>query len=57
MSLLSTLIGHTHTIQSVAWSPLLFGHKIVSSSNDLTIKIWNTLSHEYECLGTLNVDT
>ena len=42
---------------SVAWSPI--GHKIASGSYGYgnTIKIWDTESHEYECLKTLSGHT
>ena len=47
---LKTLRGHTIGVSSVAWSP--DGQKIVSSSTDNTIKIWDTDTHV--CLGTLS---
>ena len=40
---------------SVAWSPLLLGQKIVSSSNDNSIKIWDIETSL--CLSTLSGHT
>ena len=49
---LKTLSGHTDSVLSVSWSPLLLGQKIASSSYDRTVKIWD--AETYTCLGTLN---
>ena len=50
-----TLKGHTTSVMSVAWSPLLLGQKIASSGYDDQVKIWD--AETYECLGTLNEHT
>ena len=55
MSFLSTLSGHENVVRSVAWSP--DGHRIASSSDDSTIKIWDAEIQEYECLKTLRGHT
>ena len=55
MSLISTLNGHTQNVTCVHFSPN--GQKIASGSMDMTIKIWNAESHDYECLNTLNEHT
>ncbi|MEE1000646.1 MAG: hypothetical protein U0L37_01625 [Bacteroidales bacterium] len=46
---LKTLEGHSHEVESVAYSP--DGTKIISGSLDETIKIWDT--NTGECLKTL----
>ena len=48
---LKTLEGHSFDVNSVAYSPN--GTKIISSSGDETIKIWN--ANTGQCLKTLNI--
>ena len=48
----STLVGHTSTVWSLAWSPKK--SYLASASDDLTIKIWKRVEqHRWECVLTL----
>ena len=40
--LINTLVGHTDSVYSVAWSRK--DKKIVSGSGDATVKIWNAVT-------------
>ncbi len=49
---LATLSGHTSWVLSVSYSPSSNGDRVVSSSADHTVKVWDVSANAKQCVHT-----
>ena len=45
---IATLIGHTDTVETVAFSP--DGHALLSGAEDNTIRLWDPVTHQQSAI-------